>query len=173
MSCVSSTSISILFNGGKLEPFNPSRGIRQGDPLSPYLFILFMEYLGYLIKKECIEGSWVPSKASKRDVGISHIFFVDDLMLFAKVSKEESEVIKDVLDRICSETRQMVSSEKSRIYFSLNISDELKDKVYDSLGIEATSNLGKYLGFPVRHKGALSNQFNFVAERVISKLSGW
>ena len=94
-------------------------------------------------------------------------------MLFAKVSKEGSEVIKDVLDRICSETGQMVSSEKSRIYFSLNVSDELKDKVYDSLGIQATSNLGKYLGFPVRHKGALSNQFNFVAERVISKLFGW
>ena len=50
MSCVTTARISILFNGGALEPFTPSRGLRQGDPLSPYLFILCMEYLGHLIE---------------------------------------------------------------------------------------------------------------------------
>ena len=55
MSCVTSTKVSILFNGGKLEAFSPSRGLRQGDPLSPYLFILCMEYLGHLIEKKCME----------------------------------------------------------------------------------------------------------------------
>ena len=49
MACISSTSVSILFNGGKLEPFTPTRGICQGDPLSPYIFILCLEYLGLLI----------------------------------------------------------------------------------------------------------------------------
>ena len=58
MSCVTSTKVSILFNGGKLEAFNPSRGLRQGDPLSLYIFILYMEYLGYLIEKKCMEGVW-------------------------------------------------------------------------------------------------------------------
>lgn len=46
ISCVSSTSTSILFNGGVLDSFQPSSGIQQGDPLSPYLFILCMEVLG-------------------------------------------------------------------------------------------------------------------------------
>ena len=64
MSCVSLTIISILFNGSMMDSFKPSRGIRQGDPLFPYLFILCMEYLGSLINKECIEGDWAPIKAS-------------------------------------------------------------------------------------------------------------
>lgn len=87
-----------------MNSFKPSRGIRQGDPLSPYLFILCMEYLGALIEKECIAKKWVPMKASKDNVAFSHLFFADDLMLFAKVSKEGCEAIKDVLDVFCAES---------------------------------------------------------------------
>ena len=53
MSCVTTTSISILFNGSALDAFQPSRGLRQGDPLSPYLFILCMEVLGALFEGKC------------------------------------------------------------------------------------------------------------------------
>ena len=82
MGCISSTSISILFNGGKLNSFKPSRRIRQGDPLSPYLFILCMEYLGFLINKGCMEKKWALMKASKENVEVSHLFFANNLMLF-------------------------------------------------------------------------------------------
>ena len=50
MNCISSTSVSMLFNGGKLPTFSPSHGIHQGDPLSPYIFILCLEYIGLLIQ---------------------------------------------------------------------------------------------------------------------------
>lgn len=85
MSCVSSVSSSHLFNGGCLEPFTPSRGIRQGDPLSPYLFILCIEYLGHLIEEKCTSKVWKPVKASRSGLAFSHLFFADDLVLFATI----------------------------------------------------------------------------------------
>ena len=172
MSCISTTSISILVNGESLESFKPSRGIRQGDPISPYIFILCMEFLGSLIKEECMDANWVPIKYSRGNLEISHLFFADDLILFAKASEEGREVIKDVLDKFCAESGQKVSSDKSHIYFSKNVKADLKEKICSNLQIQATNDLGKYLGFPIRHKGAARNQFNFVAERFINKLSG-
>ena len=87
MNCISSSSISILFNGGKLDKFQPTRGIRQGDPLSPYIFLLCMEFLGYLIDKECMEKKWTPMKASRANLEISHLFFADDLMFLPRLTR--------------------------------------------------------------------------------------
>ena len=99
---MSSTSISILVNGGKLDSFAPSRGIRQGDPLSPYLFILCMEYLSNLIEEKCVDGSWPTIKASRGNIGISHLIFSDDLILFSEANDEACEAISDVLQTFCS-----------------------------------------------------------------------
>ena len=64
MSCVSTVSTKIMVNGEALEPIYPSREIRQGDPLSPYLFILCMEFLGHLIQEKCHTKLWQPVKVS-------------------------------------------------------------------------------------------------------------
>ena len=173
MSCVTSTKISILFNGEALELFNPSRGIRQGDPLSSYLFILCMEYLGHLIDKKCMEGVCKPLKASRDNIGISHLFFADDLILFAKVDEDSCETISKVLDEFCEESGQKVSVDKSRIYFSPNVQVELRREICSRLGIQATANIGNYLGFPIKHKGVPRNRMNFIVERVMNKLAGW
>ena len=58
MSCVSTVSTSILFNREALNPIYPSRGIRQGDPIFPYLSILYMDYLGQLIEEKCSGKLW-------------------------------------------------------------------------------------------------------------------
>ena len=65
MSCMTTVSTSIVFNGEALNPIYPSRGIRQGDPLSPYLFILCMDFLGQLIEEKCNANLWNLVKALK------------------------------------------------------------------------------------------------------------
>ena len=75
MSCISSSSTSLLFNGEKLPPFTLSRGLRQGDPLSPFIFLLYMEYLNAQIEDICDSKQWMRVKASSGGPRFSHIFF--------------------------------------------------------------------------------------------------
>lgn len=84
MSCVKNTTTSILWNGTPLTSFNPSRGLRQGDPLSPYLFVMCMEYLSALILDKVNQNKWKGIKASPNRPTITHLFFADDLILFTK-----------------------------------------------------------------------------------------
>lgn len=62
MSCVASGDTSIQVNGARTTPFTPSRGIRQGDPLSPYIFIICFEYLSMRIHEACNNKTWAPFK---------------------------------------------------------------------------------------------------------------
>ena len=173
MSYISNTSLSVLVNGSTLDPIRPSRGIRQGDPISPYLFILCMEYLGFLIEKKCSNGSWCSLKASHGNIKISHLFFADDLILFAKATNEIGDVISEVLNDFCLESGQKISFTKPRIYFSPNTGANLRDQICEKLGMFKTNNFGKYLGFPLRHEGIPRRHFNFVADRVMKRLAGW
>lgn len=72
---ISSTSISLLWNGSVTPSFTPRRGLRQGDPLSPYLFVLCMEILGDLISQEVQRNKWQPLSVTKGGPKISHLFF--------------------------------------------------------------------------------------------------
>ena len=121
MSCVSTSTISVPFNGGALESFQPTRGIRQVDPFSPYLFILCMEVLGAMINEKCNEKLWNPIKASQGGLAFSHLFFTDDLVLFAKVDRKNCVAVKEVLDTFCSLSSQKVSATKTRVFFSPNV----------------------------------------------------
>lgn len=173
MNCVSSTTTSVLFNEGNLDPFWPSRGIRQGDPLSPYLFILCMEVLGHLIEEKCRDKEWIPVKASRSEIAFSHLFFADDLVLFARADGSNCLAVREALDEFCTKSGQSVSESKSRVFFSPNVDRDTREALCDILGFSSTPNLGKYLGFPIRHQRSSSQDFNFVLERVKQKLAGW
>lgn len=82
MKCVMSPSFQVLWNGRCTEEFKPSRGVRQGDPISPYLFVLTMEKLGQAIRGTVANGVWRPIVLGRGCPALSHLFFADDLVLF-------------------------------------------------------------------------------------------
>ena len=149
MSCISSVSTAILFNGGAMKPIIPSRGFRQWDPLSPYLFILCMDWLGELIDNKCAEKLWTPIKSSKSGLSFSHMFFANDLVIFAKVNQVNCSTIKDVLDEFFEKSDQSMSEAKSRVYFSPNVDRDTKESLCDILRFQSTHSFGKYLGIPI------------------------
>ena len=149
MSCISGSFISFLLNGGKLDPFLPSRGIRQGNLLSPYLFILCMKVLVFLIADQCSSHRWDPLRSSQSGPSFSHLFFADDLVLFAKADLKSCHSIWDTLDTFCELSGQKVNMTKSKVFYSPNVSDESRESLCNVLGFRSTPNLGKYLGFPI------------------------
>lgn len=116
MSCVSSTSSSILFNGGALEPFFLSRGIRQGNPLLPYLFIPCMEILGRIIEEKRSNGVWSPVKASKSGPAFTHLFFADGLLIFAKVDAANCNSVREAFDEFCTRSGQKMNLARPRCF---------------------------------------------------------
>ncbi|KAG7585751.1 Pentatricopeptide repeat [Arabidopsis thaliana x Arabidopsis arenosa] len=110
MQCVSGPSMAVLWNGEKTAPFTPSRGLRQGDPLSPYLFVLCLERLCHLIELAVDSKEWKPINLSRGGPKLSHVCFADDLILFAEASVSQVRVIRKVLEKFCLASGQKMDS---------------------------------------------------------------
>uniref|UniRef100_A0A2N9FQ21 Reverse transcriptase domain-containing protein n=1 Tax=Fagus sylvatica TaxID=28930 RepID=A0A2N9FQ21_FAGSY len=173
MSCISSASLSILVNGERLEKFYPTRGIRQGDPLSPYIFILCMEYLACLIHEETIQGNWTGVKTSRNGPSFTHLFFADDLILFAKATKKNCIAINRVLEMFCSASGQKVNLAKSKIFLPTYLDHSRFGFLESELGLKIARSFGKYLGVPIIVDGRDKRAFDFILEKVRDKLAGW
>ena len=132
-----------------------------------------MEFLGAHISALCEEKRWDKIKASRNGPSFSHIFYADDLMLFAKANSKNCDAILEVLDNFCNLAGQRINVNKSGILFSPNVSGRKKNSISKKLGMVATQNLGRYLGFPLLHQGRNGDAFNFVIEKVQNKLAGW
>jgi hypothetical protein len=99
MGCVSSVSYAILVNGQPVGYIKPSRGIRQGDPLSPYLFLLCSEALSALLMRAEKNGVLIGVPTSKKGPTLSHLFFVDDSLIFCKANSVEWRRLTKILEK--------------------------------------------------------------------------
>ena len=100
--CLSSVQFSLLLNGGQCPSFNPSHGHHQGDPLSPYLFILGSEVLMRIINIEVADGNILGVKVSSMAPLISKLCYVDDIILFCKAKASKMVSLKSCLEKYCS-----------------------------------------------------------------------
>lgn len=91
-------SYDFCFNGAVIGPIIPSRGIRQGDPISPYLFLFCVEGLSLSLFKAASEEVIHGVKVSRSALAISHLLFADDSFLFFRANNLETKAVKSILD---------------------------------------------------------------------------
>ena len=173
MNCIESAKLSILWNGEPMEAFRPSRGIRQGDPLSPYLYVICMERLAHLIDREVRLGVWKPVRASRNGPALSNLAFADDLILFCEASVDQAEIVQQCLDKFCAASGSKVNNAKSKVYFSPNTNEVVREAVSEKLGMEITTDLGSYLGVPTINGRTSKREYQYLVDKINGKLAGW
>ena len=173
MQCISSVTYSFLINGSPRGMVLPSRGIRQGDPLSPYIFILCSEVLSGLCNKAQAEGRIQGIRVARGCPRINHLLFADDTMFFLKVSREATTALRDILQRYEEASGQSINTDKSSITFSRRTPAELKRIVHSELQIQKEGGVGKYLGLPEHFGRRKRDLFSSIVDRIKQKASSW
>lgn len=148
MDCVSTSQFSFLLEGAPIGKVIPFRGLRQGCPLSPYLFLLCAEGFSGLLKAAEGGGVFSGVQCARRTPKVSHLLFADNSILFCKADVESREVIKGVLDRYEKVSGQRINLQKSAVSFSPNLTEEVRDSIVNCLGLSLSITQDVYLELP-------------------------
>lgn len=173
MECVSTVSYRIKLNGVLSDSFLPSRGLRQGNPLSPYLFILCANWLSKTISGNVNMGRLQGVIMGRGAPEISHLFFADDSIFFMKANFQNVVVFKEILERYQVLPRQKINYQKSKVVYSKNVTGMASEFYTETFGVRKVTHHTKYLGLPIYYGGRKSKLFQFLVDRICSRVSGW
>ncbi|XP_013600971.1 PREDICTED: uncharacterized protein LOC106308356 [Brassica oleracea var. oleracea] len=142
MFCISSVTFSALINNQPNGKIKPERGLRQGDPLSPFLFVLCTEGLIHLLAKAEQQGSIQGIKFSNEGPVVDHMIFADDSLFVCKAEENQTKELMRLLEEYGKATGQLVNLQKSAITFGAKVSEGIKDQVRAITGIENEGGTG-------------------------------
>jgi hypothetical protein len=171
--CISTPTFSILLNGSPFGFISPGRGLRQGDPLSPFLFILGSEVLSRLLFKEERIGSIHGLKIARNCPAIHHLLFADDLLLFGKASVSVVASFNSCLVKYCRWSGQKINTSKSSIKFSKNIPSTKSEAIASILPYPSNLSTSLYLGLPILMGNSKIRAFQGIIDKVLGRIEGW
>ena len=173
MQCITTVSYSMIINGSVRGCIFPTRGLRQGDPLSPYLFLLCVDGFSSLIKdaarNQLLSGISICRGCSM----VTHLFFANDSLLFCKATNQECHKLIEILGLYEVASGQKVNAEKFSVFFSHNTPQEKRCEVLNILGPMQDIRHSKYLGLPSIIGRSKTKVFAKMKEKVGRKLAGW
>ncbi|KAA3460646.1 reverse transcriptase [Gossypium australe] len=162
-------------NEGTSEIFTPSRGLRQGDPLSPFLFFFLIcaEGLSTLLNEAKHKKLMIGALIGRERFSINHLLFADDCILFGDASESGAYIIRSILEEYEMASSQQVNFEKSLIYFGASVDQQVRDQITDILGVHVAVNLEKYLGLPMMVGRRKCWAFANFVDRFRKRIESW
>ncbi|XP_074293104.1 uncharacterized protein LOC141620024 [Silene latifolia] len=171
MECVTSPSYSLSLNGNTFGFFKGSRGLRQGDPLSPLLFTLCMDYLSRILN---VVGQQSDFKCHPlcKPLRLNHLLFADDLLMFSKGDVVSIMWLLRAFATFSKASGLTLNNDKSDIYFS-----GVPHKDIDEILLVSRFKRGnlpfKYLGIPISSKKMTKNDGMKLVDKITSKIRAW
>jgi hypothetical protein len=157
---------------GDLYGFFPGKyGVRQGDPLSPYLFIICMEYFSRMLTLASRKATF--NFHPKCDIhGICHLAFADDVLLLSRGNRQSVQTLFQQLQIVCHTSGLVINAAKSSIYF-WGVGDDMKQVILHDTGFSEGNFPFKYLGVPLSPRRLLANQFSPLLHKLEVEVQSW
>ena len=153
--------------------FKSSRGLCQGDPISPFLFILVTDVLSWLLLQKEHVGLLHRAKIARNCPPVSHLMFANDLIVFSHATMEGLEAIKSCLSQFQSWSGLAINPRKSTISFSKNTSHATKTQLCTHMGLRISDTKALYLGLPLSIKRGQDSPFLAIVEKNSQCVSRW
>ena len=173
MECITVVTYSILVNGEPKGLITPTRGLRQGDPLSPYLFLFCAEGLNAILNQASESGDIHGFSICRNGPKLTYLFFADDCLLFCQSTLEECVKIQQILAYYEEASGQVINWDKTTLFFSKNTSEQSQEVIKNSLNVPAIQHYEKYLGLPSFIGRSKKASFTQIKERIWSRMQGW
>lgn len=168
--CLSTCSFSVSINGSAGGFFKSTKGIRQGDPLSPYLFVLAMECLSRLLKHRYEIGD-IGYHPGTHDLKISHFMFADDVMVFFDGTSNSLHGISECLDDVASWSGLHMNTNKTELFTSGT--DQTETTAIACYGFKSVQFPIRYLGLPLMCRKLKISEYAPLMTKLNSRFQSW
>ena len=166
MSCITTVSFSVLINGAASPFFHAERGLRQGFPLSPLLFLLVAEGLSRALHESKRQGRFSGISIGEQ-LAITHLLFVDDVLIFCSGDRRDTRALKEILDLFSKATGMDINFEKSTLTTHLLRPEEelelIENFPFNLTGLDVGL---KYLGFSLKANCYLKKDWSWLIGKV-------
>ena len=173
MGCINSASFAVLINGSPSSFFRSSRGLRQGCPLSPFLFLLIVEALSRLLNR-AREENMIKGVKVTNQIDLTHVLFVDDVLMYGEGTLNNLQNLEKILRRYQKATGMEINPEKSNlIHNNLNQDFITQAKSLIPVSISQIDEGFKYLGFHLKLNGYRKEDWIWLVERIQRIFGSW